>query len=125
MVRQCAHRGDGSALLATALRSGRNEESGVLAPLACVSVSICNAQRFTYIGSLLPLLASMIEESLPLGREVAVAGRDTEEERIITFHNFRSDERNRIGLARGVHQLEHLSRQSLLDPRRKSVRSGL
>ena len=78
MVRQRAHRGSGSALLATALRSGRNEESGVLAPLACVSVRLYNVLRVTYIGSLLPLLASGIEESLPLGREVAEAGWDAE-----------------------------------------------
>ena len=84
-----------------------------------MSVRLYNVLRVTYIGSLLPLLASVIEESLPLSGEIAEAGWDTEEERIIAFHNIRGDERNCIGLARGVHHLKHLSRQGLLDPMRK------
>ena len=72
----------------------------------------------------MPLLPGMIEESLPLSREVPVAGWDTEEEGIVAFQDFWGDERNCIGLTGGVHQLKHLFRQSLLDPRRKPVSSS-
>lgn len=64
--------GDGvlsSSLLATALGSGRDEDTGHLAPETAGS----------------PLLAGLVPESLPLGGEVSVTGGDTEEEGIVVL----------------------------------------
>ena len=72
--------------------------------------------------SSLPLLASGIEECLPLSREIAVASWDTKEESIISFHDLWGNEGNCIGLPRGMHQLEHLSGQSFFDSTKVSIR---
>lgn len=67
MMRHGAHGRDDGALLPAARRSRGDEDAGVLAP----------------IGAVGPLLAGVVPEGLPLGGEVAVAGRDAEEEGVV------------------------------------------
>lgn len=64
---QSAQRSDRSRLLTTTGAGSRDEKAGVLAVVTTGG----------------PLLASRVPESLPLGREVTVTGRDTEENTIV------------------------------------------
>ena len=85
-----AHAGNGRALLASALGRGRDEDAGVLAPVAAG----------------LPLLAGLVPEGLPLSGEIAVAGGDTEEEGVVFLELLGGDEGDGVGLAGGVHFAE-------------------
>lgn len=67
VVGQSRHGSKSSALLATSLSSGTDEQAGVLAP----------------VGTSLPLTTGGVPEGLPLSREVSVTGWDTEEESIV------------------------------------------
>jgi hypothetical protein len=62
VVSKGAHAGKGSRLLSTARAGSGDEEAGILAPVAAGS----------------PDATRLVPESLPLSREVAVTGRDTE-----------------------------------------------
>lgn len=91
VVGQSRHGGDGCGLLAAAEGTGADEETGVLAPE----------------GALLPLLASLVPEGLELGREVAVAGGDAEEDGVVRLEiGGVVQDRNVGGLGRGVHLAE-------------------
>jgi hypothetical protein len=67
VVGEGRHRGESSALLTTTHGAGRDEHTSHLAPEATGS----------------PLFAGLIPEGLPLGGEVAVAGRDSNEECVV------------------------------------------
>ena len=67
VVGEGAHGRDSGALLSTALGRGADEQTCVLAPEAAG----------------LPLLASVVPEGPPLGREVTVAGRDAHQEGVV------------------------------------------
>lgn len=99
MVRESAHGGGDGALLTAARSRSRDEDAGVLAPE----------------GAGLPLLAGVVEEGLPLGGEVPVAGRDAEQERIVALHDIRGDEGDLRGLAGSVHLCENLFGEGLCD----------
>ena len=98
MVRKRAHGSNHGALLASAGSGGRDEDAAVFAP----------------VRALLPLLARVIEEGLPLRGEIAVAGRDAEEEGVVGLQGLGRGEGDRRVLPRGVHLLEHLLGQRLL-----------
>lgn len=100
VVSEGAHGGDSSALLSTTLSSGGDEETGVLAPE----------------GTGLPLAAGAVPERAPLGGEVAVAGGDTQKESIVLLEDGGVGEGgDGVVLGRGVHLVENLLRQGLLD----------
>lgn len=67
VVSKGAHGSKGSGLLATTEGTGRDEETGILAPVATSG----------------PDTTGLVPEGLPLGGEVAVASRDTEEDGIV------------------------------------------
>ena len=100
VVRKGAHDRQGRALLAAALRGRRDEEAGVLAVVA----------------ARLPLLARLVPKGLPLGGQVAVAGRDAEEEGVVLFELVRGDEGDRGRLAGGVHFGQDFLGKGLFDP---------
>jgi len=66
MMGKSRHSSNSGRLLAATQKCSRNEQAGVLAPEA----------------SLYPLLASLIPESLELGREVSIASRNTKRDTI-------------------------------------------
>lgn len=78
---------------------GRDEDAGVFAPVATG----------------LPLLACLVPESFPLGREVTITGGDAEEEGVIGLEGVGSDERNGGGLAGCVHFGEDFAGEGFLD----------
>lgn len=68
------------------------------------------------VGTVLPLATSLVPEGLPLGREVTITGRDTEEEGIVLLESGRVLEgRDAAVLWRGVHLGQDLLRESLRD----------
>ena len=68
------------------------------------------------IGASLPLLAGVVPESLPLGREIAITGRDAKKEAVIVLERVRSGQGDDGGvLARGMHFLENGLREGLLN----------
>lgn len=73
VVRKSAHGSESSALLSTALGSGRDEQARVLAPEAAG----------------LPLLAGVVPEGSPLRGEVAVARGDAHQEGIVLLEDGR------------------------------------
>lgn len=98
VVRKSAHSGQGSALLATTLGGSGDEQTGVLTP----------------VGTGLPLAAGLVPEGLPLGREVAVTGGDTEEEGVVLLEGLGVLEGGDLGrLWWGVHLLKHLLGEGL------------
>ena len=99
MVGKGAHGRQGRALLAAALRGGRDEEADVLA----------------VIPARLPLLARLVPKGLPLGREVAVARRDPEQEGVVGRELVRGDEGDRGRLARRVHLGQDFRGEGLFD----------
>ena len=98
-MRKGAHGRQGRALLTSSLGSGGNEEADVFAPVA----------------ARLPLLPGRVPEGLPLGGEVAVTGRDAEEEGVVFGELVGRDEGDGGGLAGGVHLGEDLLREGLLN----------
>lgn len=101
VVGEGAHGSQAGALLATTLSTGGDEETSVLAPEA----------------SLLPLLASPVPESLELGGEVSVTGRDTEEDTVELLEDRGVLKDGDIGsLGAGVHLLEDFLGKGLGDP---------
>lgn len=99
VVREGAHGRQRRALLPAALRGRRDEEADVLA---------VEAAR-------LPLLARLVPEGPPLGREVAEAGRDAEEEGVVFLELVGGDDGDGGRLAGGVHFLEDFLGEGLLD----------
>lgn len=100
VVSQRAQACNRRALLATAKRSGRDEQPRILAP----------------VGTRLPLAASLIPESLPLGWEVAITGGDTKEEPVVLLKRLRILERRDFAvLGRGMHFGQDLLGESLRD----------
>jgi len=99
MMRKGAHGRKCGTLLASSLRGSRDEETGVLAPVATG----------------LPLLAGRVPEGLPLGGEVAVTGGDAEEEGVVFLELLGGDERDGVGLTGSVHLAEDFLRESLFD----------
>lgn len=89
-----AHGRNASGLLPSTDTSGGNEQARVLAPEA----------------TLLPLGAGGIEESFPLGGEVAVTGGDAEQDAVVLLELGRCDDRDGRVLWRGVHLLEDFLR---------------
>lgn len=104
VVSQSAHGSKSSRLLATTLGTGGNEETSVLAPEATGS----------------PDAAGLIPESLPLGREVTVTGRNTEQNRV-EGKQVRGLSNGVASLSRGVHLAEDFVVQGLGDPRNFDV----
>lgn len=89
-----------SGLLTTTLGSGRDEDTGHLAPETTGS----------------PLLAGLVPESLPLGGEVSVTGGDTKEEGIVALKDGGVVESRDVGgLGRSVHLGENLLGEGLGD----------
>lgn len=99
VVRERAHGGDAGRFLAAAGRGRRHEQAGVLAPE----------------GAAHPLPARTVPEGLELAREVAVPGRDPEQEAVVPFHELGRGLGDRGVLARRVHLLEHFLTQRLGD----------
>lgn len=100
VVSESAHGGERGALLSTTLGGGRDEQTSVLAPE----------------GTSLPLATGLVPEGAPLGREVAVAGGDTEEEGIVLLEDGGVGEGGDGAiLGRGVHLGEDLLGEGLLD----------
>lgn len=82
------------------MSAGRHKETGVFAPETTG----------------LPLLAGVVPEGPPLGREVAVAGGDTHKEGIVLLEDGGvGDLRDRGVLGRSVHLGENLLGEGLLD----------
>lgn len=99
VVGEGAHGGNGSRLLATTEGTGGDEETGVLAPVATGS----------------PDGAGLVPEGLPLGREVAVAGGNTEQDGIVLEEVIGLS--NRVaGLGRGMHLGQNFLGEGLGDP---------
>lgn len=71
VVRERAHGRNRSALLSTALGRSANEDTSILAP----------------VFTLLPLSTSLVPEGFPLRGEVAVAGRDAEEDGVVLLED--------------------------------------
>ena len=109
MMGKSTHCRDGSALLASPLRGGGNEQTTV----------------FTPVTTSIPHLACGIPEGFPLGREVAVASWNTYEESIVLLELFSGDERDILALPRGVHFGEDLLGEGLLDSGSKVRRSPI
>jgi hypothetical protein len=86
VVCQGRHRSNGSALLSTTRRSGRDEDTGVFAEVSTRS----------------PLGASVVPESLPLSWEVTITGGNAEEECIVALQSLGIDDGD-VGLGRSVH----------------------
>ena len=76
MMSQSRHSGNRCALLSATYGPGGDEETSVLPVKA----------------SRLPLLASLVPESLPLGREIAITSWDTKKECVIVFELIGSDQ---------------------------------
>lgn len=99
VVSESAHGGKSSRLLTTTLGTGGNEETGILAPEATAS----------------PNATGLVPEGLPLGREVAVAGRDTEQ------YSIKGEEVGGLNdgvasLSRSVHLSQNFVAEGLGDP---------
>lgn len=110
VVGEGAHGSQAGALLATTLSTGGDEETSVLAPEA----------------SLLPLLASPVPESLELGGEVSVTGRDTEEDTVELLEDRGVLKDGDIGsLGAGVHLLEDFLGKGLGDLEELGVTTSL
>ena len=98
-MRESAHCGQRRALLSSSLRGGADEDTNIFAVKAAG----------------LPLLASLVPESFPLGGEVAVTGWNAKEEGVIFLELVRGDERDGAGLAGCVHLREDFLREGLFD----------
>lgn len=104
VVGQSAHGGQCSRLLATSLRSCRNEESGMLSPIATGG----------------PDATGLVPEGLPLGREVTVTGGDTEQDGIVGEKVSRLSH-GVAGLGGSVHLAKDLFAEGLGNPRKLIV----
>lgn len=102
MVRESAHSRQRRALLSSSLRGGTDEDTNI----------------FPVVSASLPLLASLVPEGFPLGREVAITGGNAKEEGVIFFKLVGGDEGDGAGLAGCVHLGEDLFGEGLLDSRR-------
>lgn len=101
MVSKSAHGSESRGLLATTLSTGRDEQTSVLAPVAATG----------------PDTTGLVPESLPLGGEVTVAGRDTEEESIVFGEvDWVTQNGDGGGLGRGVHLGQDIVGEGLSDP---------
>lgn len=100
VVSKRAHGGDAGRLLTSTEGSGGDEKASVLAPEA----------------TLLPLAAGAIEECLPLGREIAVASGDPEENTVVLCKLLGSNAGNGRILGWGVHLLEDFLGKGFLNP---------
>lgn len=98
VVSKGAHGSKGSRLLATAQGGGRDEETGILAPVATGG----------------PDAAGLVPESLPLGGEVTVASGDTDEDGIVFEENLGFGNRVR-GFGGSVHFGQDLVGEGLGD----------
>lgn len=90
---------ESSNFLPTTLPTGGNEKTGVFPRESTGS----------------PETTGGVDERFPLGREVSVTGGDTEEESIVRFQDFGSDD-GIGGLRSSIHLLENLFGKSLSDP---------
>ena len=99
MMGECAHGGDAGGLLAASQSGGGDEEADVFAPEA----------------ALLPLASGTVEEGLPLGGEVAVASGDPEEDTVVLLKLVGRDDGDFRVLWWGIHLVENLLGQGLLD----------
>ena len=100
VVRKRAHGSNSRALLSTAHSTSGDEQTRVLAPKATI----------------LPLAASLIPEDLPLSGEVAVPGRDTEEEGVVLLHClWVRERRDFVGFGRDVHLGQDVFGERFLD----------
>ena len=98
-MRKGAHGRQRRTLLPPALRGRRDEEADVLAVVA----------------ARLPLLARRVPKGLPLGGEVAVAGRDAEQEGVVVCELVRGDEGDRCRLAGCMHFGQDFLGEGLFD----------
>ena len=109
VVGEGAHRRQRRALLSAALGSGADEDANVLAVVA----------------ARLPLLPRLVPKGFPLGREITVPRRNTEEEGVILFELVGGDEGDGAGLAGSVHLGEDLLGEGLFDSTSgEQVRNG-
>lgn len=105
VMREGAHGGDASGFLASAKAGGGDEQAGVLAPEAALH----------------PLVAGAVEEGLPLGGEVAIAGGDTEEHAVVFLELLRGDVRDGVVFGRGVQHGQDLLGEGFGDPARREL----
>ena len=100
MVRQRGHGSNGRGLLPTTHRSGGDEYTSVLPPIA----------------TLLPDASRLVPERLPLSREVAVAGWDAEKEGIVLLKLvWVAENGDALVFRRSVHFLQYVFGESLFD----------
>ena len=99
MVSQSAHGVHGGRFLTTAQAAGREEDTGLLAPVATPG----------------PDAARLVPEGLPLGREVAVPGGDAKQDGVI-FEECLGCSDGVVALGRGLQLLQNLVRECLGDP---------
>lgn len=105
MMREGAHGRDASRLLPSAQAGGGDEEPRVLAPETALH----------------PLAAGAVEEGLPLGGEVAVAGGNAEEHAIVLLELGGRDFGDGGVLGRGVHLGEDFFRKGFFDSARQDL----
>ena len=70
---------------------------------------------FTSESTGCPQFAGRVPECLPLGREISVSSRDTEQESVVGGEDICSDDWV-VGLGRGVHQRKDIFRESFGNP---------
>ena len=105
VVGKSTHGSESSGLLATTQGTGRDEETGVLAPVATSG----------------PDTTGLVPEGPPLSGEVTVAGGDTEEESIVSGELVRSHH-GVGGLGGSVHLGQDILGEGLGDPIARRVR---
>lgn len=99
VVSESAHGSNGGRLLTTTQGTRGDEQTGILAPVAAGG----------------PDAAGLVPEGLPLGREVAEAGGDAEEDGVVLEQVSRLSNGVR-GLGRGVHLAEDVGGEGFGDP---------
>ena len=104
MVNKGAHGGDSGRLLTTAGTTRRDEETGILAPVATSG----------------PDGACPIPEGLPLCREVAVTSGDTEQDGVVLEKIIRLCSRV-VRLGRGVHLCQNIVGEGLGNSKKVSI----
>lgn len=104
VVSKSAHGSNGGGLLTTTQGASGDEQTGILAPVATGG----------------PDTASAVPESLPLGREVTIASRDTEQHSIVVLEAVRVGD-GVVLLGRSVHLSQDFLRQGLSNPVGKTI----
>lgn len=99
VVSQSAHGSNGSRFLTTTGGTSRDEETSRLAPVTTAS----------------PDATGLVPEGLPLGGEVAVTGRDTEENGVVLQESVRLSD-GVAALGGSVHLGQDFLGESLSDP---------